>query len=70
MIIKMDQHFHMLKMKSDCCALYTTSTKAGCSGVRVQVGAGNFSPTTASRPALGPTQSPIQWVPGALYLGV
>jgi hypothetical protein len=26
--------------------------------------------TTASRPALGPTQSPIQWVPGALSLGV
>jgi hypothetical protein len=26
--------------------------------------------TTASRPALGPTQSPIQWVPGTLSLGV
>jgi hypothetical protein len=26
--------------------------------------------TTASRPALGPTQRPIQWVPGALSLGV
>jgi hypothetical protein len=25
---------------------------------------------TASRPALGPTQHPIQWVPGALSLGV
>jgi len=23
-----------------------------------------------SRPALGSTQFPIQWVPGALYLGV
>jgi hypothetical protein len=26
--------------------------------------------TTASRTALGPTQSPIQWVPGTLPLGV
>jgi hypothetical protein len=25
---------------------------------------------TVSRPALGPTQSPIQWVPEALSLGV
>jgi hypothetical protein len=26
--------------------------------------------TTASRPALGPTQTPIQWAPGALSLKV
>jgi hypothetical protein len=26
--------------------------------------------TTASRTALGPTQTPIQWEPGALSLGV
>jgi hypothetical protein len=26
--------------------------------------------TTASRPALGPTQPPIQWVPGFLSLGI
>jgi hypothetical protein len=33
-------------------------------GVRVPVGSRAFSP--ASRPALGPTQPPIQWVPGSL----
>jgi hypothetical protein len=33
-------------------------------------GMGIFLFTTASRPALGPTQLPIQWVPGALSLGV
>jgi hypothetical protein len=34
-------------------------------GVRIPTGTGNFFFTTASRPALGPTQPPIQWVPGA-----
>jgi hypothetical protein len=38
-------------------------------GVRVPAGAGNFSLTTP-RPALGSTQPPIQWVPGALSLEV
>jgi hypothetical protein len=31
---------------------------------------GIFVFTTVSRTTLGPTQSPIQWVPGALSLGV
>jgi hypothetical protein len=31
---------------------------------------GIFLFTTASRPASGPTQPPIQWVPGALSFGV
>jgi hypothetical protein len=30
----------------------------------------NFSFSTSSRPALGPTQPPIQWVPGILSLEV
>jgi hypothetical protein len=36
-------------------------------GVRVPVGSRNFS--TSSRPALGPTQPPIQWVPAASFPG-
>jgi hypothetical protein len=44
--------------------------RAGRSGVRVPAGAGNFSLHTASRPALGLNQPPIQWVSGDLSLGV
>jgi ABC-type lipoprotein release transport system permease subunit len=36
-------------------------------GVRVPVGSRIFF--TSSRPTLGPTQLPIQWVPGALSPG-
>jgi hypothetical protein len=41
-------------------------------GSRVQfpLGLGIFLFTTAPRMALGPTQPPMQWVPGALSLGV
>jgi hypothetical protein len=31
---------------------------------------GIFLLTNASRPVLGPTHPPIQWVPGTLFLGV
>jgi hypothetical protein len=39
-------------------------------GFESRQGLGIFFPTSASRPALGPTQPPMQWVPGALSLGV
>jgi hypothetical protein len=39
-------------------------------GVRIPAGLGIFLSDNASIPALGPTQSPIQWVPGSLSLGV
>jgi hypothetical protein len=33
-------------------------------------GSWEFFTVTLSKPALGPTQPPIQWIPGALSLGV
>jgi hypothetical protein len=39
-------------------------------GVRVQVSVESRISSKSSRPALGSTQPPIQWVPGALSLGV
>jgi hypothetical protein len=39
-------------------------------GFESRQGLGIFLFTTASRPALRPTQPPIRWVPGALSLGV
>jgi hypothetical protein len=39
-------------------------------GFESHQGLGSFLLTTASRPALGPIQPLIQWVPGALSLGV
>jgi hypothetical protein len=38
--------------------------------VRVSVGSRIFSSSTSSRPALGPAQLALQWVPGALSLGI
>jgi hypothetical protein len=40
------------------------------SRVRFLAGLGIFFFTTVFRTAVGPTQPPIQWVPGALPLGV
>jgi hypothetical protein len=42
----------------------------GVLGFDCRRGLGIFLFTTASRTVPGPTQPPIQWVPGALSLGV
>jgi hypothetical protein len=39
-------------------------------GIRFPAGLGMFLFGTTSRPTLGPTQPPIQWVPGALSPGI
>jgi hypothetical protein len=56
---------------------YSTQLRSIALGYRLddrrfdsQRGLGIFLFSTAFRPALGPTQPPIQWVPGALSLGV
>jgi hypothetical protein len=42
----------------------------GVVGFDFRRGLGIFLFTTASRTALGPTQPPIQWEPGALFMAV
>jgi hypothetical protein len=49
---------------------YSAELLAGWSGFESRQRPGIFFFTTASRPALGPTQPPVQLVPGALSLGV
>jgi hypothetical protein len=38
-------------------------------GVRSPAGAEDFSSSLCVRPALGPTQPPVQWVPGGPFSG-
>jgi hypothetical protein len=59
----------------DVCHLYVSHTqltrlRAGRAGFESRLGQGLFVFATASRPVAGPTQPPIQWVAGALFLGL
>jgi hypothetical protein len=45
---------------------FNQRAKGWTAGVQFPIGARNFFYSTASRPALGPTQTSIQWVPGIL----
>jgi hypothetical protein len=47
-----------------------TRLRAGWPGCDSRQRQGIFFFATASRPALGPIQRPIQWLPGALSLGI
>jgi hypothetical protein len=49
---------------------WATGWTIGVLGLNSRQGLGIFHSTTASRTALGLTQPPIQWVLGALSLGV
>jgi hypothetical protein len=53
----------------DTAQSYRDGTRAGRLRLEIQQGKAYLS-STASRPPLGPTQPPIQWVPGPLSLGV
>jgi hypothetical protein len=48
---------------------YSARLRAGWSVFESRQGLGIFLFTTVFRPALGPTQPPIQWIPGAHSLG-
>jgi hypothetical protein len=50
--------------------LATSKVSTGRSGFDLRRGQRIFPVASVSRPALGPTQPPVQWVPGVLSPGV
>jgi hypothetical protein len=67
-------HYRLHKRLSLGHILRTSSTALGYKledrRFESRQGLGIFLFTTATRPALGPTQPPVQWLPGALSVGI
>jgi hypothetical protein len=59
-------NYYSLHRDRDSAVDIATGYRLNDRGVRVRVSVGAKIFPTASRPDLGPTQPPIQWVPGAL----
>jgi len=57
-------------MSRDSSAVLALNYELDDRNFEIRRGLGMFLFTTVSRQALGPTQTPIQWLPGALSLGV
>jgi hypothetical protein len=60
----------MFVLHEDMVQRWATGWTIGVLGFDSRRGLGMFFFTTASRMALGPTQPPIDWTLGALFLGV
>jgi len=75
-IVLMNLNIKMQNWVNLILAIYCTRARIAESamgwmiGVQFPVGVGIFLFSIMSRLALGPTQPPIQWIPGALSLGV